>query len=85
MNQLRNPLWIANQLRRDNRGRVPWSARVDFGSAARAGEAIEELHQHDARAAIDVPPARVEVEFEPARVSVVASIIVTFEGKLVFG
>jgi hypothetical protein len=85
VSQHRNPLWIANQLRRDNRDRAAWSARVDFGSASRASAAIHELQNHDARAAVDVPPAGVAVDFAPHLVSAVAQIIVTFEGKLVFG
>jgi hypothetical protein len=85
VSQQRNPLWIANQLRRDNQGQAPWTARVQFGSSQQANGAILNLAQHDARAVVEGQPAEVTIEFDAPRVTEVARIIVAHAGKLLFG
>jgi hypothetical protein len=83
VSQQRNPLWIANQLRRDNDGLGTWTARVDFDSAARAEAAIVALREHGASAAAAALTAAT-VDFKPVLVSMVARIIVAHGGQLIF-
>jgi hypothetical protein len=85
VSQQRNPLWIANQLRRDNDGLGTWTARVDFESAARAEVAMVALREHGASAlAPTSAPAEATVDFRPVLVSTVARIIVVHGGQLLF-